>query len=146
MQFFKTFLLLIFILQLSACATEGIFRRELPGSASDLRKAIVTVIGDPRVTSFSGRELLSRFHNKEGTYEEPSKNAKERRFTQISILGDRRPFDIQVEVIIERRSGEGEFVPVATDDAQANDIADRIKKALHQSLDKRNILDDFRAF
>ena len=134
------------IFQLSACVTEGIYRREVPGSASDVRKAIVSVIGDPRSTNYNGRELLSRFHDKEGNYEEPIKSAKERRFTRVSIHGDRRPFDIQVEVVIERKSIEGEFEPAATDDAQANDIADRINKALHQSLDKRNILDDFRAF
>ncbi len=145
MKLLKFFPILFFISNLVACVTDGIYRREMPGSASDLRKAIVSVIGDPQTTSPSGRELVSRFHDKSGSYEDV-KITKERRFTRVSILGDRRPFDIQVEVIIERKSPEGEFEPYAVDDTLANDLADRIKKALHQSLEKRNILDDFRAF
>lgn len=131
---------------LSGCATEGVFRRELPGSASDVRKAIVSVIGDPKNTSFNGRELTSRYYAKNGAVEDPVKGIKERCFTRVTVLGDRRPFDIQIEVIVEKKLSDGNFEAYTTDDALANEIGEKIKKALHQSLDKRNILDDFRAF
>ncbi len=72
--------------------------------------------------------------------------AKERYSTRVTILGDRRPYDIQVQVLIEDRDDEGGFELTDRDDDKAATLADKIKKALNQSRDTRNIIDDFRSF
>jgi hypothetical protein len=72
--------------------------------------------------------------------------AKERFYSHITILGDRRPYDIQVEVLIEARDQDGSFEMVDRDDEKAAVLADKIRKALNQSRDSRNVIDDFRSF
>lgn len=72
--------------------------------------------------------------------------ARERLYTHITVLGDRRPYDVQVEVLVESRNQEGAFELVGNDDSRAAVIADKLKKALNQSRDKRNVIDDFRSF
>ena len=132
---------------LNGCQTDGVYLRETPLGASETRKAIVSVIGEPRTTSDNGRELTSRYQNKNGSFDDGSKVLKERRYTVVTILGDRRPYDIHVGVVVEKKFKEnGKFETAGPDDGLAQEMADKIKKALHQSLEKRNIIDDFRAF
>lgn len=143
----KKLVLGLMLFLLSSCqTTEGIFLHEVNASASDTRKAIVAVIGQPRNTSANGRVLTSRYHDKKGTFFDEIKSTDERRYTRITIQGDRRPFEVQVEVIIDKKNIEGRYEPTLTDNAQAREMANKLKNALHQSLDKRNIIDDFRAF
>ena len=146
MKLFQKISVLFLTGLLCSCRTDGVFMHEIPGSASDARKAIVSVIGEPKSTSSNGQELVSRYHDKDGQFNEDTKNNKERRFTRITILGDRRPFDLQIEVVIEKKSIEAGYEFFALDEALAKEMATKIKKALNQSLDKRNIIDDFRAF
>jgi len=144
----KTKVVILFwcFIVLSSCQTTGVFIREVPISATDVRKGVVTVIGEPRNTSTNGRELISRYHDKVGNFDDAIKANKERRFTKVTILGDRRPFDVQVEVFIEQKTPEGFYEVVEQDDRLAQEMAAKIKKALHQGLEKRNMIDDFRAF
>lgn len=135
---------LIFLttVSLMACQTDGIFIREVALNASDARKAIVTVIGEPKSISTNGRVLTSRYHDKKGVFLNELKGNEEHRYSRISILGDRRPYDVQVEVIIEKKNTE----ELKYDNAQAKEMANKIRKALNQGLDRRNVIDDFRAF
>jgi hypothetical protein len=64
----------------------------------------------------------------------------------VTILGDRRPYDIQIEVVVEIRDKEGIYQVVERDDARAEKIAKDIQKALVQSRDNRNIIDDFKPY
>ncbi len=127
---------------LTACQTNGIFIHEVALNASDARKAIVTIIGEPKSISSNGRVLTSRYHDKKGVFLNELKGNEERRYSRISILGDRRPYEVQVEVVIEKKFVE----EPQYDNAQAQEMADKIRKALNQSLDRRNVIDDFRAF
>ncbi len=120
--------------------------RETPLNVSDTRKAVVSVIGQPRLTSENGRELLSKYYDRRGNFEDQVKNARERLTTHITILGDRRPYDIQIEVVVEIRDKEGVYQIVEHDDARAEKIARDIQKALVQGRDNRNIIDDFKPY
>ncbi len=137
-------LLMLFLL--SACQTEGVFLRETPLNISETRRAIASVIGQPRVTSENGRELLSVYYDRKGNSEAQVKSARERLFTHVTILGDRRPYDVQIEVVVEIRDHEGIYQVVEKDDLRAEKIARDVKKALVQSRDNRNIIDDFRPY
>lgn len=131
---------------LAGCQTGGVVLHETPLSISDTRVAIVTVIGEPRIVSPNGRELYSKFYDRKGNPIDRMELAKERSYTLVTVLGDRRPYDIQVEVLTEERDEDGVFELVDRDDQRAVPIADKIKKALNESLVNRNIIDDFRSF
>jgi hypothetical protein len=137
---------LLSMLVFAGCQTSGVFLRETPLNVSDTRKAIVSVIGQPRLTSENGRELLSKYYDRKGNSEDQTKNSRERLTTHITILGDRRPYDVQIEVVVEIRDREGIYQVVERDDARAEKIAKEIQKALVQSRDNRNIIDDFKPY
>ena len=66
------------------------------------------------------------------------------------ILGDRRPYAIEVEVTKQRRVGGPWTSPVyddvGTDQRIAQIIVRRIQKRLKSRDNKRNVIDDFRVF
>lgn len=133
-------------LLLSSCRTGGVVLRETPLNVSDTRKTIVSIIGEPRSISENGRELLSKYYDKKGKEIAKMDMIRERYTTKVTVLGDRRPYDVQVEVLIESRDREGGFELTDRDDDKAATLAEKIKKALNQGRDGRNVIDDFRSF
>jgi len=129
------------------CQTTGIVLKDTPLNISETRKAIASVIGQPRATSENGREMVSKYYDRKGTKDdEEMKTARERLSTHITILGYRRPYDIEIEVVVVIRDHEGKYQVVERDDARARIVSKEIQKALVQSRDNRNIIDDFRAY
>lgn len=132
---------------LLGCQTKGVVLRETPLNISETRKAVASVIGQPRATSINGRELVSRYYDRKGNTDELAlKNNRERLSTHVIILGDRRPYDIQIEVVVEIRDREGKYQVVDRDEGRAEKIAKDIQNALVQSRDNRNLIDDFRPY
>jgi len=138
-------ILLISAFYLSACQHDGVLISETPMSMVELKRIIISVIDEPRVTSTNGHELTSNYFDKKGKMIERPAEARERFYTIVNVLGDRRPYDIQVRVYVEVRTPEG-YDTVGQDDAFAEVWADKIRKALHESREKRNFIDDFKAF
>ena len=106
----------------------------------------MSVIGEPRTLSENGREMISQFYDKKNRPIEKMDMAKERYYTHVVILGDRRPYDVQVQVLVEGRNEDGGFDVIDRDDDRAGLIAEKIRQALNQSRDTRNVIDDFRSF
>jgi hypothetical protein len=140
----KWLILISFFLTVG-CQT-GIFIKESPAALTDIRKAFVVVMGQPKSTSQNGRELVSEFHDKKGRVDSGLAKAKNRYFTKITILGERRPYDIKFEVYQEARMEGQEYEVIAEDTELAQKLASQIEKALNESLKNRNVIDDFRAF
>jgi enoyl reductase-like protein len=140
------FLTLTSLLAFTGCQTSGVMLRETPLNVSETRRAVVSVIGQPRITSENGRELFSNYYDRKGHSDEKSKSLRERLHTHVTVLGDRRPYDIQIEVVVEIRDQDGAYQVVEQDDARAEKIALDVQKALVQSRDNRNIIDDFRPY
>lgn len=130
---------------MSGCQT-GVFINDSPAALTDIRKAFVSVMGEPRSGNYNGKEILSKYHDKRGRAEEGLDKAKSRFFTKLSILGDRRPYKIQIEVFHEVLVAPQEYEVIDEDLDQAQKIADKIQGVLNQSLKGRNVIDDFRAF
>lgn len=127
------------------CQTpHGVLLTQTPANMSESRKAVVSVIGQPLSISENGRELFSTYFDSSGLALEPAKS-KERFQTHVIILGDRRPYDIRVVVLVDEKQN-GQFVPIGYDNQKARKIADRIQRALNESRDKRNVIDDFKPF
>lgn len=142
----RGFSFLAALLIFTACQTSGVFLRETPLGISETRRSIASVIGQPRLTSENGRELFSKYYDRKGNADDQIKSARERLYTHVTILGDRRPYDIQIDVVVEVRDREGVYQVVEKDDTRAERIALDVQKALVQSRDNRNIIDDFRPY
>lgn len=137
---------IFFVLIIAGCQVPGIILKETPLSVSETRKAIVIVSGEPRTISSNGRELYSKYYDRDGRGIFKMESAKERFYSIFIILGDRRPYDISVQVVRELRNVEGQFQKVGLDESRAQTLADKLKKVLIESRDNRNVLDDFRSF
>lgn len=140
------FLLTLFCLFLFSGCQTGVFINDSPGALTDIRKAFVSVLGEPQNTSRDGRELTSNFHDKRGRNDEALAKAKARYFTMMSILGDRRPYKVKIEVFHEVRVSPQQYEIVGEDLDLAEIMAKKIEETLNQSLKGRNVIDDFRAF
>lgn len=138
-------LLSIIFLITTGCQT-GIFIKESPAALTEIRKAVVTVLGQPRTTSEDGRQLVSEYHDKKGHTDPGLANSKTRYQTRITILGERRPYNIKVEVFQEARVADKLYDVIAEDNILAQKLANQIEMALNESLKNRNVIDDFRAF
>lgn len=139
-------LILSFSIGLWSCASSSVVIREEPHSVSEIRKAVTVILGEPRSMSQNGRELLSHYHDRKRLMLEATEKVTERLFTKVVILGDRRPYDIAVDVHVETLE-DGEFVDSDKDESLAQRTAREIKDQLYQSrISDPNLIDDFRAF
>ena len=102
--------------------------------------------GNARDISQNQRELWSPYFSRKKTNGEfnPDK-AKERLTAHFWILGDRRPYEIHVQVVIERKI-DGAYEEDGEDEEKSKEVADLLVKSLTNSLDKRNLIDDVRPF
>ncbi len=100
-----------------------------------------------RQISTNGREFYSDFFvvKRDGRLQE-AESAPVREQVRVSILGDRRPYDLLVKVAVETLNNNGEYQTVRFDKGLARVITRRIQKTLHERLEHRNSIDDFRAF
>ncbi|WII72973.1 hypothetical protein QJS83_03695 [Bdellovibrio sp. 22V] len=146
MKYVSALFLVTVSLLLSSCRTGGVVIRETPLNVSETRRVVFSVIGEPRSVSQNGREMFSQYYDKKNKVIEKMNMARERYYTHVLILGSRRPYDVQVEVLVEGRNEDGGFDVVDRDDDRAAGIAEKIRQALNQSRDNRNIIDDFRSF
>lgn len=137
--------LLLVMLGLLSC-TSAVVIQEEPNTVSEIRRVLTIVLGEPRSISQNGREFFSRYFDRKQVPLEGEHKEKEQLFAKVVILGDRRPYDISVEVIVESKQ-DGTFEQGDSDDSLAEKIANDIRKQLHQSRTQEpNIIDDFRAF
>ena len=145
--FFKRsifFQILVFLTM--GCAGPGHYVKESDVSLTETRRTLVKIFGEPRQMSQNGREFTTFYMDKKGRVLESLKKCRERRYAHITILGERRPYDILVNVVLEVQNPGGSYNSVYNDDALAESLAGSIKTELLKSLENRNIIDDFNAF
>ncbi len=139
----------LFLLGLSmvGCATGTGTIDNLNISLTDLQRIATAALPlGKRAESQNGREFISEyFVVQKGEYVEAA-GSSHRHYAKISVLGDRRPYKIDVQVIVERKDSGGEFDQSGYDEGLARVITRRIQKTLHERRDDRNIIDDFRVF
>lgn len=143
---YKMIFSFLFSLAIVSCGGGAASIKESDFSLTDTRKALVKLYGEPRALSQNGREFTTQFMDKKGRVLESAKKAKERRYAHIKILGDRRPYDITVDVTIQSQIDENLYDDVGDDDELAENVTKAIKRELLKSLENRNIIDDFNAF
>ncbi len=134
---------------LIGCATPGSETLENQDRSISELTGIVTAAlpGGKANISQNGRTFTSNyFITKDGEFEEATE-APVRNKAIIMILGDRRPYDIEVTVIQEKRDrSSAEYVRIGNSEGLSRVVIRRIQKALHERREDRNIIDDFRVF
>ena len=98
-----------------------------------------------RSVSTNGREYFSKYFIVVGRKFKSAEKLVERKYAHLLVLGDRRPYTIQVIVPIEKSIG-GKTVIIGTDSAVAEVIRKRIRQQLTLRREDPNIIDEFRAF
>lgn len=140
---------------LAGCATLGnrnsVTVKDIDWPLSELRSIAATVLPTgTRAISPNGRELLSRHFILEGrTGYKPAADATERYFAQVLILGDRRPYDVEILVTLERRVLRGNqftYIVEGYDYKLAKELEVKLRQELTKRREDLNIIDDFRVF
>jgi hypothetical protein len=137
---------LVFLCLLAAscfsCQTTGYFIQDSNMPVSDTRKHVTALFGRPRALSTNGRELYSSYHDAKFNYLFDSTNVQERYFTKVTILGPRRPYEVQVQVFEEKYELESDaFVNVGVDEDLSFRRALVLQKAMKETLTSSQTLD-----
>ncbi len=138
------FLIILFLL---GCQTTHVeVAQEQSYSLIGIKKAITSVIpAGIRKEGDNGRLLVSGYYSRHNEDDFDFEKARQRAYVEILILGDRRPYKVLLDVIIEERV-EGKYVVTGRDKRSARQFAEAISKKLTQSREDRNVIDDFRPF
>ena len=102
-----------------------------------------------RFSSSNGREIHSQYFVPDKNTYKSAIDLPVRFSAKIVLLGERRPYDVRIYVIRERRKDSGGRFTYR-EDGQDLRIANMVKKDLEARLAQRredlNIIDDFRVF
>jgi hypothetical protein len=142
------FLSLAVLLLAMACETPGgMLLKEQQLSLNDIRESIGVIAGKPREISENQREVFSQYFPRTPTKAafDPTQ-ATERLYAHFWILGERRPYDVRVQVMSERKGPDGYFL-YGEDKGMTKKVTGELKEQLqNQSRDDRNVIDNFRPF
>jgi hypothetical protein len=139
-------LVLSFLIFSMGCSSTQSYRiTEQNISLADIKKSITSIISDPRAVSENQRTFLSQYFSRKVDPKFDPNKAKERMYAKLVILGDRRPYDIDVQVIVEEKNGNS-YSEVGLDIPEAKKLGKELRIKLNQSREGRNVIDGFRAF
>jgi|SRR6185312_6030073 len=144
----KKLLVVLFLILpgLWSCSTASVTLDNQNYSLGDIRKAIQSKIGEPRLISENQRTFKSVYFSLKPDKKFDANKSKQRAYAKVVVLGERRPYDLEITVVVEERDSDGGYSEIGDDPAQSEQLAQAIKNKLHQSIDDRNVIDDFRAF
>lgn len=136
---------LVLAIFLSGCVSDPNIVDADEFSLADAKRAVLSLMGDPRATSENQREFTSQYFSKQADPKFDANKAPRRWYSVVTVLGARRPYSIEVHAYSEvKRSGV--YMNEGEDFDLGKTIAQQIRKRLNQSRDGRNVIDDFRAF
>lgn len=127
------------------CQTGGSVIREAPAGAAEIRRVLGIMFGPVRSTARGGTEFIYGYHDKEMKLIEAPDDAKERFIPVVTVIGDRRPYDVRIQVYVERRNRTF-YERIGQNDFLAKEWAVKLRDMLHEGREKRNVIDDFKAF
>ncbi|HEX4925463.1 MAG TPA: hypothetical protein VFV50_15325 [Bdellovibrionales bacterium] len=140
--------LLPLLLVVTACATGTVSTPELDYSSADIQKAIVNTLGVGLLPAEGNERIYmsNPFRVPLGKRGEAVKNDDVvRAKAKIAVVGDRRPYVIDVTVFVDEKDDEGRWSNAGKDERLARQLADHIQDYLARHKDK-NFIDHFRAF
>lgn len=115
-------------------------------SIQGLIKAFDRASNGLRGKSANGRELVSRYQKPGSTSYDNAGADNARAYSRLIILGDRRPYTIQVQHVIEERNSNDGYVIKGYDDEVAKKTMRKILEYLVNRPDREDFIDEFKAF
>jgi hypothetical protein len=125
--------------------------KNVTGAVSEIRSIVSSLFPEGvKSVSSNGRELTTKpfVFLADGSLK-PYVQGADRYYAFITVLGDRRPYDLDVVVFQEKRvlrNGDAQFEPGGTDIRWAEVIAKKVQAELAKRRDDRNLIDDFRVY
>lgn len=146
--FWSSLLLMLFLV--TGCTTTTmtgtyVEKKKINSPVDAIIKAFEKSTNGIRGRSQNGREFVSKYQNTKGDQYEDAWNKRERGYSRLSILGDRRPYVIQVQYVVEVKDGEA-YTIVSYDDGAAKKILDKMIEFLVTRPDRNGVFDDSRGF
>jgi hypothetical protein len=134
-------------LLLSGCVTGYQKLSNVDSSLNSIVQAVENLIpGGSRFKSRNGREIESYYFNRIDLDKKIDPiSAPERTFIRVRIFGDRKPYDVELGVFVERLD-EGEYVNVGHDEKLAESYVKWLTEKLAKSRGELNAIDVFRPF
>jgi hypothetical protein len=131
---------------LSGCSTNAAIR-DVMLPYNTVRQTVVSNLPfGLRKQSINGRELTSNYFSGTNIANDGAE-AADRAYAYVVILGSSRPFQITVKVVRERRGKKSRSYAVVGEDKKlTHEMVKRLKEALADRREDRNVIDDFRAF
>lgn len=115
-------------------------------SLQTIRRAILSQLPQGiKEESLNGRELRSGFFNPKN-WEEDATDKPERAYAKVLVLESGRPYRIDVHVFREKKDKTGKYAKPIDDRILTRKLVNRLKEALADRREDRNVIDDFRAF
>ena len=115
-----------------------------------MQSAAYALPGGILKSSENRRVFKSRYIDLNGNRWDVLSKSKHRSSIEISILGDRRPYVIEVSAIVEERKSDSpldqSFEEVGQSRKLAEKIAGKLANHLEDRRKRRNLIDEFRAF
>jgi hypothetical protein len=102
-----------------------------------------------RTTSENGREFYSKHFVLDGPKYKDAGDAVDRYFATVTVLGDSRPYDLEIFVTREKRVLRDtgfDYVATGHDVQLARELEYKLRQELAKRREDRNIIDDFRVF
>ncbi len=130
----------------TACTTPGIKIQATEQQSLNYIRFVInkTAPRGVRSASQNQREVLSNYFD---VYDESidTTTKRERAYAHFLILGASRPYEVEVRVITEKKSG-GEYKKIGVDKSHSKFLAKRLEDALAKSREDSNFVDDWRPF
>jgi hypothetical protein len=144
------FLIFAFLMVTFGCASppSGPYaeRNTVNASVSGIIRAFDRAAVGIRGRSANGRELVSKYHSATGDGYDYADTKAERAYSKLRILGERRPYTLQVQVIVEKRNSKGVYRMVDYDQEKAEKVLKGLIDYLVTRPEREDFIDDFRPF
>lgn len=121
-------------------------RNTVNASVSGIIRAFDRAAVGIRGRSANGRELVSKYHSATGDGYDYADTKAERAYSKLRILGERRPYTLQVQVIVEKRNSKGVYRMVDYDQEKAEKVLKGLIDYLVTRPEREDFIDDFRPF
>lgn len=111
------------------------------------KQVVATLPLGLRTNSVNGREFYSKYYipSKKGNM--AAANSRNRYSAHFIILGDRRPYNIEISVIKEERDDDNSgYYETGHEERLAKELETSLRTRLTKRREELNIIDDFRAF
>ncbi len=146
MRSFDLVLALGFSVMIGACALMSPASLEDQNvSVSQIKNAVVSVAGDIRKLEGGGRIIYTTYFDRSRKILLFNEKPGVRYFSIVRVIGDRRPYDIDVEVVRETLV-RGTYVETGSDEEIATAFSQDLAEKLKIEKTGKSVVDDFKAF